>query len=184
MFIKLCSDSIARLEGSSSSLDNVLAEYLTMYINVKFLTTSERCQSFRKYMLQKISKRAAEFVHTVYYISMYLNPRNWEAVKSKRWTFAETRKEIASLVIKWNYKKQETKAIIYQLNDYSNNSAQILHSDTTAYMYWHSCQNCRDLRSFAQKKFPLFHTMLRWKDFSQDSHIQKQKYGIECLWKE
>lgn len=97
--IKSIVDSIACLEQSSTTLDQIFAELFKLYIVVKDTDITKNCNNFKAHMIKIIQKRASEFDHPIYFVALFLNPQYQSVLISKK-THTTTFKKILQILQK------------------------------------------------------------------------------------
>lgn len=155
--IKPIADSIARLEQSSTTLDQVFAELINLYTTVKDVDVTSNCSSFKTHIIKTIRKRASEFDHPIYFVALFLNPKYQSLAISRKKNYNDIRKDIGHLAKGWKFTKMDTISLLGELNDYINRSGVFTNISNRDFAidFWQSVVGAKTLRVFAMKLFSI-----------------------------
>lgn len=155
--IKLIADSIARLEQSSTTLNQVFAELINLYTTVKDVDVTSNCSSFKTHIIKTIRKRASEFDHPTYFVALFLNPKYKSLAISRKKNYNDIRKDTAHLAKGWKFTKMDTILLLGELNDYINWSGVFTNNSNRDFAidFWQFVVGAKTLRVFAMKLFSI-----------------------------
>ncbi|BBN10816.1 hypothetical protein Mp_5g06650 [Marchantia polymorpha subsp. ruderalis] len=180
--IKPIADSIARMEQSSTTLDQIFAELIKLYTVVKDTDVTEFCSLFKAHMIKIIQKRASEFDHPIYFVALFLNPQYQSVAISRTKTYNNIQNDIANFAKGWRFTKANTISLLADLNEYTNRSEVFTNSQPKdcAINFWQSLVGANALRVFALKIFSIAPHNAAVEHCFHNSHYQRQKFAIAC----